>query len=159
MAAAELTVVLVPRDSAALGEDPARIAGGRDSERSHQGTNISHFFSSSGVFFLSRFNMDTVPHNPGPCRFGKWNTALILAELGLSKYLRLNDSVCGWRLIDVSSELGSPTVVVMGGGLGRCPTTTPRRQTTLHHLPLQLYSTQHAQNFTYIIYVLWFFFT
>ena len=44
MAAAELTVVLVPRDSAALGEDPARIAGGRDSERSHQGNNISHFF-------------------------------------------------------------------------------------------------------------------
>ena len=75
MAAAGLTVVLVPRDSAALGEDsrrnPGRIAGGRDSERSHQGNNISHFFSSSGVFFLSRFNMDTVPHNPGPCRFGK----------------------------------------------------------------------------------------
>ena len=69
MAAAGLTVVLVPRDSAALGEDCRRIAGGRDSERSHQGNNI---FSLQVAFsFCQDSTWILFPHNPGPCRFGK----------------------------------------------------------------------------------------
>ena len=44
------------------------------------------------------------------------------------------DSICGWELIDVSSALGSPIVVVTGGGLGICPAdshhTSPPPQTS-----------------------------
>ena len=52
------------------------------------------------------------------------------------------DSICGRELIDVSSALGSPIVVVMGGGLGRCTLTTPTDHTSPPPLKLLLYSMQ-----------------
>ena len=52
------------------------------------------------------------------------------------------DSICGRELIDVSSALGSPIVVVMGGGLSRCTLTTPTDHTSPPPLKLLLYSMQ-----------------
>ena len=50
------------------------------------------------------------------------------------------DSICGRELIDVSSALGSPIVVVMAGGLGRCTLTTPTDHTSPPPLKILRYS-------------------
>ena len=45
------------------------------------------------------------------------------------------DSICGWELIDVSSALGSPIVVVTGGGLGICRAKQTHTTPTDHTSP------------------------